>query len=82
MDLNPFDDIGHGLKALSGKIGGLVKKLNPADDIRVWVEKRLKIFMLEVQINVLELMQNIIDKGIDGVQADMQKKIDDMDCKK
>lgn len=79
MDLNPFDNIGHGLKKLGDQIGGLIEKLNPADDIHKWVENRLAIFKLEVMIQTLELVQNITNKGIDGVQADMQKQIDELE---
>lgn len=81
MDLNPFDDIGHGLAKLGGKVGGLVKKLNPADEIHDWVEKRLRIFKLEMGIWLLEQMQNFANKGFDGMQADMQKEIDELEGK-
>lgn len=76
MDLNPFDNIGHGLKKLGGQISGLIEKLNPADDIHKWVENRLKIFKLEMGIWFLEQMQNFANKGFDGMQADMQAEID------
>lgn len=53
-----------------------IAKLNPVDDIHDWVEKRLAIFKLEMGIWVLQLVQDITNKGIDGVQADMQKQVD------
>lgn len=57
----------------------LIDKLNPADDIHAWIEKRLKIFKLEMGVWVLELIQNITNKGIDGVQADMQAELDELE---
>jgi len=56
-----------------------IAKLNPVDDIHDWVEKRLAIFKLEMGIWTLEIIQNITNKGIDGVQADMKTQLDELE---
>lgn len=57
----------------------LIDKLNPVDDIHEWIEKRLAIFKLEMGIWMLEQFQSFTNHGIDGMQADMQKQLDELE---